>query len=571
MQIREDDEVSRKLFDGLVPLDHKAATLIATLERQLGDGNLSVQSCPEVGELAVADYILRAYGQILGDRGEAAGYDFQRRAADYDRRLRKIVEQLTQDRRFRSDTVQQQFQQLQSAGLRQVPDWQRRVGEGALEPVEQELLRLLAELERYAIWLEDPDYSPEFSQILVAIRGPLETLRQKQLSSELVAVLAREDPKHDEFLARIDGAIAEVKRGGVGPWKGTTLSGPKLAEAIILDWQAVHQRALRCRALHLASRGSSTASAAAEEIERVDVEFAAKVRSALAELIEIDGQRAKPAEVASLYLDYVQALSGQPQAGDRAALISALQPALDQLAAKDQVLAAEVRAYAGATSELLRWRRRVADAQGSLLQKTEYPHLTQTYTSAVRNRLNDPALLSQDGPSSMSALHGPAPAVLRRLGAEVVGRPCTVMDVVGLGGGKAMARCSSRTYVRLTLPLAPDYDQEVAALKRSLLVTADQPPLTLDAALTLGGALHDRFERVGGVIEEIGLEPLLTRLAMLPDQTTGISPPDRMPSEPLQEDLRSHVLARFHLAPRWVQHECFIVVFPVPVPRLESD
>jgi hypothetical protein len=109
------------------------------------------------------------------------------------------------------------------------------------------------------------------------------------------------------------------------------------------------------------------------------------------------------------------------------------------------------------------------------------------------------------------------------------------------------------------------------ALKSSLLVTGDDPPLSLDAALTLGGARHDRFERVGGVIEEIGLEPLLTRFAMLPDRTTGISPPDRMPSEPLQEDLRPHVLARFHLAPRWVQNECFVVVFPVPAPPPESD
>lgn len=569
-QIRAGDDVSRRLLDGLVPLDRRSATLLEALEGKLAEGELSAQNAQEVGEVAVANYLQRTYGKMLGERSEASGYDFERRASDYSQRLKRIVERLRKLPGFRADLTNQQFEQLQATGLRRLAGWQQQAKAGGLEPVEQELLRFLAELERYAVWLENPKYAPELGQLLDEIRPPLEKARLEQLAGELTAQQTAQGPKYDELLERIAAAIAEVQRGGVAPWNGQTVSGPQLLAAIVADWQVAHQRALRSRALQLASRGPATSVAGAEEIERADSEIAGQVRSALAKLIEADAQRVKPADVPGLHLDYLRAAGGQPQIGDRAAYLAALQPALDKLAAKDQALAAETRAIESATSELLRWRRRVAAAQALRLQRTGYPQAAELYTSAVRSRLNDPALLAHDAPADFSALLGPAPKVLRRLRAGVVGRPCTVMDVVGLGGGKASSRYSARTYARLTVPLAPEYDQEMAALKRSLLATGDDPPLSLDAALALAGARQDCFERVGGVIQEVGLEPLLTRFATISDQTTGLSPPDKMPGEPLQEDLRPHVLARLFLTPHWVQHECFVAVVYSP-PAVERD
>ena len=60
-------------------------------------------------------------------------------------------------------------------------------------------------------------------------------------------------------------------------------------------------------------------------------------------------------------------------------------------------------------------------------------------------------------------------------------------------------------------------------------------------------------------MQEIYLEPLLTRFATISDRSTGLTPPDTMPGEPLNSDLRSHVVARCDLAPRWMQHECFVI------------
>ena len=286
----------------------------------------------------------------------------------------------------------------------------------------------------------------------------------------------------------------------------------------------------------------------------------------LANLIAADAARATAEQASPLYFDYVQALSGPLLlVSDRAALVSAVQPALRQLAAKDQILDFEVRAYEESTSELLRWRRRVARARATDLQ-AKHPDLLTNFTDAVRSRLGEPGLLADSAPASHVALLGAAPKVVARLQRELIGKPCATGNVVGLGGGKAIGRYSGRMYVRLSFPISPRQQAEVAALRKQLLVTDESSALSLDAAAVIAGADQDCYERVGGIVQEVYLEPLLTRFATLSDRTLSLTPPDSMPGEPLSLDLRSHVLARCDLAPRWVQHECFVVELEAPAP-----
>jgi hypothetical protein len=571
-----DSPISSKLVDRLMPLDRQASQKIEALDARFARGELNAPDFMEFGDLAVANYLMRFYGQQLSDRGEAAGADFLRRTSNYDQRLRKIVAELRKSDQFRPAVVEQLLTQVQSAVQPKLPELTKRVeaqhdetkapDPAELERLEQELLQILAEFERYGIWLEGASrFSAPYKVLFERVRQPLAVARGAQLAAELEAAIANEEPRYAELLQRIDAATAELRRTGQAPWNGQTRAGPELIGLIIAHWQAAHQRALRQRALFLIRRGGN-----ANLVEPIlgiqdqDAEFARTVRSAVADLVEADTARADSGDVSRLYIEYVEALALPLVTSDRAAWLETMTPVLEKLAAKDSLLVSEVRAYADSTDELLRWRRRVALARGLHWQKTKFPELRTRITDAVRNRLNEPALLLEGATLDSAALLGPAPPLMRRLQRELVGQPAAVPEIVGAGGGKALARYGVRTYVRLHVPLSPHLAAEAEALRKALLVTEDSPPLTLEAAAALAAAREDSYVRAGGQIQEVHLEPLLTRFATLSELAVGLSPPDRLPSEPLQTDLRPHVLLRCDLAPAWVQHECFAVMLIEP-------
>jgi hypothetical protein len=564
LEIRSQD-ASRKLLAWLLPLDRRAAALVTELEERYTSGALNPPDVANVGEVSAACFLLRAFGQQLGERGEAAGFDFVCRAVNYDQHLRKIVAQMKKSL-VRPSEVEQILVQLQQSQQPKLQRLTQQVAGGELETVELELLKILAEFERYSIWVANANrYTVPFTVLLDKIRDPLREARLKQLAAEIEPLAAANEPAYAELLQRIDAAASDIKRTGRAPWQGRACTGPELVALILADWQAAHQRALRLRSLALIRRGdNATEVAPAQAIQSADADFAGNLRSALADLVEDDSSRATM-NVNQLYLDYLSALSKVSLVvNDQAELTKAIEPALGKLAAKDSLLASEVRAYTESTSELLRWRRRVARARAAHRQQQEFPELSVRLGNAVRNRLNDPALLLDNAAPNFAALLGPSPNVMRRLRTEVIGQPCTASEIVGLGGGKAIARYSSRTYARLGIPISPRQEAEVAALRKSLLVAEGNPALSLAAATALAGAELDRYERVGGTIHAVYLEPLLTRFATLSDRTTGLTPPDRITDEPLQSDLRLHVLLRCDVTPRWLQHECFFVELEVP-------
>jgi hypothetical protein len=563
------EEINRDLLDQLIPIDRWTARKLAVLEDKQAKDELTAGDYVAVSDVAVAVLYQNDLGERLFNRGEACGADFTRRSAAYETRRVRLTDAIKADSQFSAAGIEQTLKRLHAQALARLPEL-AKAGPMDLERVEKELLQMQAELHRHAIWLQDSArYTAPVREALSAVRGTLSQARAEALRAELTAILAGQELQAAEILEQIAAATREVQRVGAAPWQGKSYTGPQLVGAIVRQWQQFHQRALRRRALILAggdNLGQSPASG--EEVQQADRDFAGSIRSALADLIEADATRVEPARASALYQEYVQALGEAALVSDREALLAGTEPALLQLAGKDPLLLPEVKAYSASTTEILRWRRRIAQAQGVQRQSAAAPPLPAKFADAVRNRPFDPALLEDRAPSDLAALGAPAPNVMRRLSQEMVGRIYTVTDVFGLGGGKAMGRYTARTYARLSFPHSPEYEAEVAALRRQLLVKEDYPPLSLHAAATLAAAEGECFERVGGSVQQVHLEPVLTRFASLSDRSTGFTRADHMPTEP-SVDLRAHVLARFDVLPHWVQHECFLVVLFEPPPPQE--
>lgn len=328
------EEPSRKLLGRLVPIDRRAGELVGQLDARRSTGKLGSADFGLASEAAAAVFYLRALGERLGDRGEAAGFDFLRRASDYDRRLKMVVAELQKSSQFQPELIERSLTQLQAAGQARLAELRQQSNRSEYEAAEQELLRILAEMERYTVWLENTDrFTSPFKLLLAENHEPLMLARQTQLAADMAALIAKEEIDHEAFLSDVDSAGAELKRSGQAPWNGETLTGPQLVGQIVSDWKSLHQRTLRRRALELIRRGgNSNAVGPASDLDEAELAFAGHLRTALGSLIAADASRATAEQASQLYFAYIDALSqALLVVSDRAALVAAVQPALRQL------------------------------------------------------------------------------------------------------------------------------------------------------------------------------------------------------------------------------------------------
>ncbi len=119
-----------------------------------------------------------------------------------------------------------------------------------------------------------------------------------------------------------------------------------------------------------------------------------------------------------------------------------------------------------------------------------------------------------------------------------------------------MARYSTRHYA--TLPL-PDVSAEAARLRQDLLVTAQQPTLSLESAAAIDAAQHGNFVAAGGAVKGFYLEGLIPRFAALRPEAQQMVTLGPLPAEVTPNAFINHVLVRLDVAPAWVQHKYFFL------------
>jgi len=247
-------------------------------------------------------------------------------------------------------------------------------------------------------------------------------------------------------------------------------------------------------------------------------------------------------------------------------LMLAVQPALDKLAAKNAAFAAEVKTYVVATHELLRWRERTAQASAASAAAAFSPSdqaLVKFFVSEGEYR----GLFSATSPDlNRALLTASCPEIIPTASKRALEQPVLVKDIVGLSGGKlGVARYSARHYA--TLPL-PDVSAELARLQQDLLVTAQQPALSLESAAAVDAAQHGVFVAAGGAVKDFYLEGLIPRFAALRSAAQQLVALGPLPVEKVhQVGFIDHVLVRFELAPAWVHHKYFFLPLgPAAVP-----
>lgn len=542
--------------------------------------NLAQQGARMPGQLIRQQSIvlrqLRRLALDLQMCGETAGYDYSLRTAVLETQLKAAIGQykptnagLAQAAKDRQILAAPATNQVRNAALEKIKQLARQQKWAEAYNV---LNDIQDKLSSYGILLEAEEQRPilaAFADVAAPLVAKRNTQFRQQVQDVLDQAVTAQLPNPSGLSAAVAAAAAGLRTAPSVDVEGKPLTGPQCLESFGNAWRQTQLAAIRCRALEWARRvGIPDCSyvppvAGSNRIVDADyVSLADDVLKGLASLIEADAARATGADAKQLYLAHLQTAAPlvSATAGDKLQL--ALTAALEKLAAKSPEFAAEVTAYRAATDECLRWRARVAKSAAAGRSKNFLPS-DQLLLQAIAGKGDVKGLLTPQEPKLGEAqLFASCPEVLPDAASRLVGQKVLVSAVVGLPGGKFCAsRYQQRHYAMLP---RPDVAQEIQRLKQDLLVSDQEPPLTLDAAVAITSAQQGDFVLVGGEVKDLYLEGLIPRFAKLPEAASPLVTLGTIPSEPPAERLLSHVLVRLNVTPSWVKHRYFFLELKRP-------
>ncbi|MDG2219985.1 MAG: hypothetical protein P8L85_01305 [Rubripirellula sp.] len=246
-------------------------------------------------------------------------------------------------------------------------------------------------------------------------------------------------------------------------------------------------------------------------------------------------------------------------------VFQACQPALNQLVAKAPGLSERIRRYNQATSEPLKWRRAFASQQtkhlkdsfptaSSLLQVKEKP-AADIYPNFA-SRFNGEKVVAG------TSIFEPANWMVKRASSHLVGKQVSEQTVLRLSPTSKTAVVPFDSQHFANVPADMLIDSEFADLKQALLVDDQYEPLTYESADAISAAEMNDFLAIGGIIEQVHLESVVTRFAALPDLASPLVPLGKSPNLSEGESPRASVCWRLDIQPVWASQRFFTVRRP---------
>ncbi|NQT16976.1 MAG: hypothetical protein HQ582_29735 [Planctomycetes bacterium] len=566
LAVRPEDE-SRKLQKEAESRDRKARAAVTTFREKLAEDRLSEVKAGAVGDAHVAVLQLDRLARRLILLGEPAGRDFSMRMMELRAGVTEIVgaylhlpgvpERIARD----YEVLQREAQKR-----RDVLDKARALGEREeWEKAESILHEAIDDLEKGAVWLGSDQRRMvlgEFAEMAGVVAMWVRRIREERAQAALAEAREAQTPDFDALLGEIRSAASSVQGSSAVEVEGQSLTGPEFLERFGQRWQEAQHQAVRCRGLDWARRAEAATQASAK-LTSQHARFSAEVGGAVAALIEADAARADASAARGMLAAYLEQVAQLVALSGDDSLESAVGPVLEKLATKSPELAAEVEAYRKATTDVLRWRRRTAEASARA-RKDEFPPIQAEFFRAVQATDSTPGLVPAGAvDTSRAEFSGPVPSIMGPAAEKLMGRRVSLADLVGLPTKSriTIARYGKRSYARFSVPdaLAARFAERTAALERDLLVSESAPPLTLEAAVALARARRGDLAAAGGEITGVTLESLVTRFATLSSAGRTLIPLGPLPQESGWRDVLRQAVMQFEIEPAWVRHECFFV------------
>ncbi len=324
-------------------------------------------------------------------------------------------------------------------------------------------------------------------------------------------------PNYAELLAQVGAATAALSAGRKFEDSDQKLDGPQALELFLGRWQELHFKASRVRAMDSVLANLSDNVSTIEPYRKFERELV----SALVKLIDADSTALKAKYVAGRYAAYVHALAPTLALATDDSFTHQFQAPLDDLAEKSPPLAAELDTYRRATSDMLRWRARLAAAQRARVEPRE------------------PIAIS-----FQEVLTTSAPEIIRSVSPELVGKLSVGQDLIGTPASAQAVSAVNKNCSYYVVPLDSRLQAASAALCAALLCPDSTEPLNLETAIALVRSERGDLVAVGGPVKRIELESFVPLWAHA--DAWGLARLDRQP-----ETAADPTRLKIELEPRW--------------------
>lgn len=571
------DGIAKELHGKAANLDTKIRERLQQFLKSEQANRLEQINPRELGQTHLALSQLLRLADQLAFLGEPAGVDFQKRGTSMRLHVSRLIQrsQSAPSTQKYVNQVRLQLQKTAANRVRVLESVTKLCNDSKWDQGEKELYGLFDSLEPGTCFLSIEEnrqvYSP-FSQVQAAITREMTELRRRQGTEALQQAIASLAPNYEAILAEIDQAIEMVAKDGKAEFFAVEVSGPQLVDAIAEQWRLAQNGALQARAKQWALAGIPSYSGDYQPIQggsnsedplvTAHAQFSEEVLRALGRLLQVDAQRCSSTEAEALYVAYLKSLAMICRQQSHQDLTARLTQSLAIFGKKLPSGGQPIGAYALATDELLRWRRRVVDARLATKQK-DYRELPTVMKEASTSKQPYIGLFTDDPRQVTTAQLMAAtnetlpPASERLLGSKVV-----VRDIIRISerSPAAIARYRDRCYSNTSVGM--DTQQAIAALKRDLMATEATPPLTLPAMQASITADRGDMLAVGGEISGAYLETVVTRFGSLPPAAAILTSLGQLPTENVSNGSLIQALMRMDVNPQWVAHETFIVDIP---------
>ena len=284
---------------------------------------------------------------------------------------------------------------------------------------------------------------------------------------------------------------------------------------------------------------------------------------ALPDIINAMSEKIALAQIPKVYTNLLRQISEvDRRTTGRNEVFQACSSALNELVQKNPPLAKDIEAYARATTEPLRWRQKFANEQANYLSSQQATAEALLSSRAPTDTGNRPNFARRPGRETLmisKALNEPADWMIDESAKRLVGRAIKEDRVNRLGPNSktAVIPFTNGHYANVALTLSPE--KEIADLKVALLVDDEHDALSIAGMDAISSAEMQDYVSIGGTIQQVHLEALLTRFIAFPDAAItlvllGGLPQGTANLAPIEQTCWS-----LDIVPQWAHHRYFTI------------
>lgn len=460
---------------------------------------------------------------------------------------------------------------------KQLDSAQRKLAAGQLEAAERELEGIGVDLWSQAILLSPTERVPfvkRFSELIGDCDTKLNARRRSQYLQQAKQAMAMNLEATTFFnreAARIRGELSANGTAKIGA--NAQADAGDAIEYLTGLWGAASAGLLRNGGLYWAFsqnagtyEESSSSDNSAEARKAID-DLESTAKSSFKGIIEAAASTAQGPDVRKLYAKVLDRLSVVHRRMVSFDFDQEIEPSLQKLAAQDPALPAQIAAYQRATAGALKWRKDFASKQARALSERYRSLESEGARKVTIEEDVAPGIYGRRSGGQRILLtpnfSGQAAWTVAETSTLLLKKPVSTKSTLRISPHSRTSVVPYMYHQYCNVAIGLDIQKQIDTLNTALIVDQEHPPLTLAAAGAISSAQLREFKSIGGEIQRIHLEAVVTRFITLPDGAYMLARLGGFPNLSDNYPPNNQTCWRLDIQPHWVQHEYFTHAVPV--------